>query len=437
MPRIYKAVLCLLIIVSTEAFTQNYINSPYTLNNIGDILDEGLVYNRSLGGSSAALRPHNVVNYLNPASYTNQDTNSFIFQAGFTGRSSDIYTANEKFRTYNSNIEYLAMGFPVTKWWNMSVGAVPFSRVHFNVREKLDSTVVGEHFSFDYAGSGGFNEFYFGNAIRLGNLLSVGANVSYLFGALNYTTNSYLPGINYYSARVEQKTDYIASDFYLKLGAQFHPLIKEKHRIVLGAAYDLETNIGLEKKIQTRHFNDAGLDNSSNWYIDTLLQSNDTLAPLVMPQKISLGLSYSYNKILTITGEYIRQDWTGKTINNSSYLSQGVYESLRFGIEYVPVPTENKTRIPYYKRMHYRAGFFNTNTYLVYNDMNIKNFGASSGISFPIKYSRKAYTGTTFDIGYQYSIRGTTNNGLVKENTHIVTFGLTLHDFWFLKPKYD
>jgi len=152
--------------------------------------------------------------------------------------------------------------------------------------------------------------------------------------------------------------------------------------------------------------------------------------------KLSLGFSYSYNDIVMFTAEYIRQDWSGTDIDNSNF-NTGLYESMRFGVEVVPVPFDNKIRTSYLNRMHYRAGLFSTKTYLSYNNKNIINNGLSFGLGLPVKYARKTFTGTTFDIGYQYGVRGTTENGLVKENTHIITFGLTLHDFWFLKPKYD
>lgn len=439
MRQIIRAALFLLIMLSPKAFSQNYFNSPYTRYQIGDIIDDGFAYNRSLGGSSIGLRPHNSINYLNPASYTNQDTNSFLFQLGFTGRLANVYSELDRDNSVNFNVEYLSIGFPVTKWWNMSVGLTPFSRVQYFVREEYDSIPFGEKMTFDYSGFGGLNQFYFGNAFEFGNILSVGANVSYLFGSLDRKQSSFLTDLENRSAKVEVFSTHISSDIFFKLGAQFHPVIKEKHKIVIGATYDLQASIDEKVKGKTIHFNEMGYPNigdSQNWQIDTNDYYFDTLSPWTLPEKLALGISYNYNDIIMVSGEYIQQDWTGIADANLN-ITTGKYQSYRFGIEVVPEPHAKKVRSPYYARMHYRAGFYQTKTYLNFDSKTISNYGFSAGLGLPIKYERKAFFGTTFDLGYQYGVRGTTDNGLIRENTHFITFGLTLHDFWFLKPKYD
>jgi hypothetical protein len=436
MPQIFRVGIFLVLMLSTKAFSQNYINSPYTRYKIGDLIDDGFAYNRSLGGSSIGIRPHNQINYLNPASYTNQDTTSFLMQIGLTGRMAKVSTEFDNDKSLNFNIEYLTIGFPVTKWWNMSVGATPFSRIQYSVREQTDSINLGEKMTFDYSGSGGFNQFYIGNAFKFGNLLSIGANVAYLFGSLDRKQSSYLTDYQYRSARIEQSSNYIAGDFYFKLGAQFHPIIKDKHKIVLGATYDFKSNINTNVKGKTIHFNEFDPSTPNNYLIDTITYNSGTKDTFVLPAKLALGFSYNYNDIVMITGEYIRQDWAGTGLISSN-VKTGLYESYRFGIEFVPEPYPKKVRTPYYNRIHYRAGYYHANTYLNFNNKPISNYGFSAGIGLPIKYDRKAFYGTTFDIGYQYGIRGTTNNGLIQENIHMITFGLTLHDFWFLKPKYD
>jgi hypothetical protein len=436
MPQIVRVGIFLILMLSTKAFSQNYFNSPYTRHNIGDLIDDGFAYNRSLGGSTIGIRPHNQINYLNPASYTNQDTNSVLFQIGFTGRLAKVSSELDHDKSVNFNVEYLNLGFPVTRWWNMSIGMTPFSRVQYFSREQTDSTALGERMTFDYNGFGGFNQFYFGNAIKIGKILSLGANVAYLFGSLDKTQKSYLTDLSSRSARMEIYSNQIARDFYIKLGAQLHPKLNDKNKLVIGATYDFKTNIDEKVKGKTLHFNEFGYSDNSNYWLIYTLELVDTNQSFTLPAKLGIGVSYNYNDVIMVTGEYIRQDWTNAETKHSNF-GTGVYESLRFGLEVVPDPLSNKIHSPYYKRMHYRAGYYHTNTYLTYNDKNISDWGFTAGLGFPIKYDRKGFFGTTFDIGYQYGVRGTTANGLIQENIQIITFGLTLHDFWFMKPKYD
>ncbi len=411
---------------------QNYVNSPYTRYLIGDVINTGFAYNKALGGSSIALRPHNQVNYLNPASYTAQDTNSFLFQVGFTARYAEIQTGVDSDVSTNSNIDYLAIGFPLTKWWNISLGTTPFSRAQYFFRQE-DTVSYGEKITFDYSGFGGFNEFYIGNSFAVHDFISVGFNMSYLFGSLERKQESYLTDLRYYSAKIENKTDYIASDFYFKAGLQAYPTIKEKHKITVGITYDFESNIDVRLKGRTLRYNTA----ESSRTLDSLYFNDDTLSPLKLPGKLGLGLAYTYDNKLTVNAEYITQDWTGTDIVTSGFKA-GKYESFRFGVEYNPVSLATRTRVNYFKRIHYRAGGFYTKSYL-YNSSgkNITSYGMTAGLGFPLKNARKLFTGTSLNIGYQYGVRGTTEDGLIKENHHTITIGLILHDFWFLKPKYD
>ncbi|MBK6521426.1 MAG: hypothetical protein IPG08_03360 [Sphingobacteriaceae bacterium] len=93
----------------------------------------------------------------------------------------------------------------------------------------------------------------------------------------------------------------------------------------------------------------------------------------------------------------------------------------------------------YFKRTQYRAGAFYNSGYLDINKTLIKTYGVSAGLSLPVGIR----TGTGLvNIGVQYGVTGTQNNGLIKENFLRVNFGFTfnstyLEDLWFRKFKYD
>lgn len=429
-----KLVIYLIILLPLyqNANSQNYYNAPYTRFMVGDLINSGFAYNRALGGSSIALRPQNQVNYLNPASYTAQDTNSFLLQVGLTGRFAQVSSSIDNDQSVNFNIDYFSVGFPIKKWWNMSVGVTPFSRIQYFVREEKTDPNIGEVMTFDYNGFGGLNEFYIGTAFELGEIASIGAHMGYIFGSLDRTQTSYMPEHLYESSTISNQQNYIIGDLYYKVGVQVHPVIREDHHFILGATYDLKSNLHVKLKDNTmRYHTSARLS-----YLDTLSYNLDTIAPLSLPAKIGLGLTYSYKDFITITAEYSRQDWSGTEIVNSNF-STGLYTSYRFGIEFHPAPMKESQRLNYLDRVRYRIGGSQTNTYIYYGDQNIDSWSLSAGLGLPIKNSRKIFTGTTFNIGYSFTNKGTTDMGLIKENIHVVTFGLTLHDFWFLKPKYD
>jgi hypothetical protein len=429
-----KVVLFILFLAPLVVSGQNYINNPYTRYAIGDLINSGLGYNRSMGGSGIALRPINQVNYINPAAYTAQDTMSFLFQAGLTGRMSTLASNEASDHAKNVNIEFLTMGFPITRWWKFSVGLVPYSRIQYNY---LDQPDLGqpEDLSISYTGSGGFNEFYFGSAWEPIKDVSIGINAGYLFGKLRKERIFRLNNSGLNPTSITE--DYTANDFYFKFGLQYHPNFTDKkdhkHQFIVGATYDSKANV----KVRINAMSARYFIVTSNIYelVDTF-DIVDSLGALTLPQKFGIGFSYVYDDRLAFTAEYSRQNFTqGIGINRYDRLAD--YSSYRFGLEYIPVPITDRQRAKYYERIHYRIGGHFTNTYLSFDGKQITDYGISAGLGFPWRNSQKLYTHTSFNLTYEYGIRGSTSNNLLKENYHIITIGITLHDFWFLKPKYD
>ncbi len=411
---------------------QNYNNNPYTRFAIGDLINSGFSYNRSLGGSSIGLRPSNQVNYMNPASYTSQDTLSFLFHAGISGRGSYLSTSEAKDNSKNINVDYLALGFPVTSWWKFSVGLVPFNRIHYYFRDYQESR---EEVAIEYKGSGGYNEFYFGTSLQLLKYVSIGMNAGYLFGDLNRERSIDVPDATVASTKIEE--DYIASDFHYRLGMQVYPVFtsskEHTHQFILGIIYDVKTNIKIDyQSITKRNFP----SHVQYPIVDTFNIISDSITYLKLPAKIGIGLTYNYDNRLMITTEYSRQNFS-KGIRLNQYVDLVDYSSYRMGIEFIPTPISKRTRAKYFERMHYRLGAHYTNTYLSFNGHSITDYGFSAGIGFPWRNPQKLYTNTLFNLSYEFGKRGTTDYGLINEYYHIFTVGITLYDFWFLKPKYD
>jgi hypothetical protein len=411
-------------------FGQNYISTPYSRFIVGDLINSGFSYNRALGGTSIALRPNNQINYLNPASYTSQDTLSFLFEAGAAQRFVTIKSDLDEDRSRNMNIEYLLLGFPINRWWKFSTGVVPYSRTQYYYQDILP--VTPDTFNIDYVGKGGLNEFYLGSAFKINEFISVGFNAGYVFGTINRSRKESIistnPDYTNFSAVTNLSDKITASDFYFKIGLQAYKTFAVKHRLIAGITIDPKTKIKLKlNNLTSRTYYS---------YYDTLNIIEDSVGYLKIPAKIALGLTYIFDNKLLVTSDYTMQNFSkGSVFNSDNNLSD--YSSFRFGIEYIPVPLTNFKRASYYKRIHYRLGTHYTNTYLSLAGQHLADYGFSAGIGLPWRNAKRQYTYTTFNIAYEYGIRGTTDNGLMKENYHFITIGLTFHDFWFMKPKYD
>lgn len=433
MQKFSKFVGCLIIALPLAVLGQNYNNNPYTRFALGDLVTSGFSYNRSLGGSSIALRPSNQINYLNPASYTSQDTLSFLFQAGVSAQRSHLTTDLSEDNENNANVEYLAMGFPITHWFKFSLGLTPFSRVNYFYREYQPEA---EDVAIENRGNGGFNDFYFGGSIQPFKFLSIGFNAQYLFGKINRSVMVDIP--DYTVAGTKIKQEYVASNFHYRIGLQLHPTFSDKkdqkHRLIVGAIYDLPVDINLKyNSLASRNFP----SHASYPIPDTFNIVTDSTVRLKIPAKIGIGLSYTFNEKLMISAEYSEQSFSKGIGGMASISDLSDYSSFRFGADYVPVPMSSRERANYFERVHYCIGGHYTNTYISLKNTPIVDYGISIGVNMPLKNQQKLYTLSTFSLTYEYGVRGTTDNGLIKDNYHLITLGISLHDYWFMQPKYD
>jgi hypothetical protein len=430
MRRTYSLILVLQVVFLSTISSQNYVNSPFSRFGFGERIEPGFVYNRSLGGTGIALRSNNQINYINPASYTAFDTLSFMFAAGLTGRYATLKTNSSSDFSRNFNFEYLSLGFPVFKYAKVAAGIRPFSRSHY---------LFSEHYSVDndsvvinYDGSGGFNNFFLGGAVQLTNFLSVGANVNYLFGSLDRNTTLVLANQEFETSSTQQYGNTVAGDFYYSAGIQLHYPVLPKHNITIGATYDFEANIRLHNDRGTvRNF-----PASNTAYVDTLSFYEDSAGTLTMPAKYGIGITYNYDDKYKISFDYEYQDWEQGSYNGSDN-NFATFTSYRVGFEYIPVPLSAKSRASYFKRVSYRFGAHYSNPYLSIQNNQLSDYGVSVGIGLPWRNPRKLYTKTTFNIDYQFGQKKLGGESAITQTYHNFTIGLTLYDFWFIKPKYD
>ena len=98
-------------------------------------------------------------------------------------------------------------------------------------------------------------------------------------------------------------------------------------------------------------------------------------------------------------------------------------------MEYTPDPEALRG---YHKKMHYRLGGHYENSYLKLNGEQLKDYGISFGVGLPFRNTK-----SSFNLACELGRRGTMENNLIRENYAVLSFSVTLHDFWFYKQKYD
>jgi len=401
--------LTFLLISPILLLSQKNSHHPYSRFGIGEISNQGFTQSQSLGGISAGLRINNKINYQNPASYTSQDTNSFVFDVGLKSAQNRFSTENNSVVKSETGFDHMAIGFPLNKKWKASIGIAPFSNVGYHTKTTSQNTSLERY--GEYEGKGGIKKFYIGNAYEVIPNLSLGFNYYYLFGTLEHNTNINWEKDQVYShSNFEMQKKQIIRSHVFNLGVQYQPNIFKNHTLTLGASYELSPGFKLEKE--------ASYNSNFDAYSTTLVDKHMTF-----PSNLLLGFSLSNDKILWGTDLNYTQ-WS----NLSGFNNITDSYSIHTGFQYIPDKEALKS---YLKKINYRVGGFYKKGYYKINNTKIKDYGITFGLGLPLNYRK-----TNFNISCKLGRKGDLDNGLIQKEYAVISFSVTFFDFWFMQRKY-
>jgi hypothetical protein len=389
----------------------------------------GLVRNRAMGGTGIGFRDNRYINYLNPASCTAIDTLSFLFDFGIMGNYTLSKMSGGSNAFYGVNMDHLALAFPITKWWAASISVLPYTKVGYSIKEEDYDKNIG-FIDYLYTGNGGVNQLNLGTSIELFKRLSIGANFKYLFGSIDLTRSVSFPSDETRSsADIVSRT--IISDFIVDMGLQYSQDFLDKCNLTVGVIFDNKTNISAENRVVKRNLfpGSTVAINDSTTLSPTFVVDESTLkGNIVIPTNLGAGFSFNYANRVRLGFDYYTQDWSRSTFFNSD---QPLTNSNSYygGLEIVPDPEALKG---YLKHMAYRLGGHFQNSYLKLEGEQLKDYGISFGVGLPLRNTK-----SSFNLACELGRRGTMENNLIRENYMFLSFSVTLHDFWFMKRKFD
>jgi hypothetical protein len=461
--------------MQTNLVAQTANSSPYSRYGIGDIGGKGYGQNFAMAGTSIAVQndsaPLYFINSNNPASYSNVYLTAA--ELGVTGNRMQLQSTSSKKTINNASLAYLTLAVPVKKWWGAAVGLIPYSSVGYKVSDHKEINNVGP-VDFLYEGSGGVNQFYVGNGIKplygLANMyskskryqrlkeqglneknyqilkrkkswqaLSIGVNASYMFGNIDNIRRSIVPA-SYQGFDVRSGTTTRIGGAYLDYGLQYAYTIdslrgrdlKENVKILVGATFANQANLN------------AKVDSLSYTYIspygydivrDTIQNIEGTKGKVTFPLSLGFGFGIKKGDRFLIAADYRTQNWSsykifGKTQNlkNSTQIS--------IGGQFIPNPKASG-KGTYPQRIIYRAGARYANTPLELKNTQLKEYSVTFGLGLPVGRNFLLQNFSMVNIGIELGQRGTTVNGLIKEQFVRATLGFTINDKWFVKPKFD
>ncbi len=397
---------------------QNSTTSPYSQYGIGLISDQSTGFSRGMNGASLGLRQGNIVNALNPASYSAIDSLTMLFDLGASGQITRYTEGATKVNTRTASLDYALGSFRLLPRLGMTFGIIPVSTIGYKyslteaVANSSSTTTV------TYEGSGGLYQTFIGVGWQVFKPLSVGVNASYLWGSLNRSATS--------SATTEVKSlsrNYSShiNNYALDFGVQWVQPLGAADRLTLGATVGIGHHLGADAECKR--------DSSTATVVNAY----------ALPMSYAVGLGWNHGQSLFFDVDVSLQKWG--SVDYPAIGADGKYAlqggllkdryQVRAGLDYVPNPMGSK----FYQRVHYRlGGGFTTPYYKINNNADgPKEFSLSAGFGIPLQ---NAYNNrSVLNISAQWVRASAVDR--ITENTFRLNIGITFNERWFAKWRID
>lgn len=419
----------LLIMHTFSTYAQLRISSPYSRYGLGEIQSSRYSKLMSMGGAGYAINDSLSLNLSNPASLAFFSKGSFMTEVGLASTFTNIRTSSQS-QQFNNNtsLGYLAFGFPVMRSWGTSISLSPYSNIGYKllINDSLEN--IGE-VSHTYEGSGGLNKFCLGNGIKILPNLSLGMNISFLFGTINQNRSVYFDEqSNIFSTRIKNTT--VIGDFNFEAGLQYQKEFKNSYYMGVGLYYQLPYGMNANKTFVAERFTITSSGTES--IKDTVEYTDSETGIIYLPESYGIGLVFGNKKSWLTTIDFNSQCW-------SKYRYFGEKDSLTaathagIGIQYKP---EEKSSQNYFRKMVYRIGFRYDKTSLMLSGNHIEEYAFSMGMGFPLK-SMMGKNTYSLNFALEVGKRGKTDNDLIQENFIRACIGISIKESWFNRRKLD
>lgn len=449
--------------------------SPYSAYGFGDLLYAATAPTAAMGGVGIAITEPYAVVSANPASFASARQPELgglmrpVFDAGVRATWLHRRTAVGGLRRADGEFMGFNIGVPFGRGkWGLAFGLNPFSGVGYTLVDKEGQGGVAVQYEYD--GSGGLNKVYAGvgrtlyqhKADTTGNLgarLTAGATFEFLFGGVEQTRKTIYPvgqsytntsaysslvlraptgtlGMQYSAqlvskARVGAALDRRWSRWQQRLSTwrdahpgSVHPRADRKKREPVPWRFTLGATVGLptlfsatSTDLVTLFYRNAV---GSELVIDTLPSAGTGSGTIALPPSLGVGLSI-HDQRWMFTVEARRRDWGGLRLDLDGYvLPSGLRAStvLAAGARFTPAREGGL-----FERITYRTGLRFVDDYLEVRGEPLRTLAASAGVSIPLNW---AQTNSLLHFGVESAHRGSTANGLIREDQVNVWFGVSI-----------
>lgn len=449
----------LLTILPTQG--QNNTRSPYSIFGFGEQEHLGFASNLGMGGTGVSYFSNYHYNYLNPASMAYIDRVVFDFGGRFDRGTKQ---AGESYKDYNNgNFSYMSLAFTIYKKErtiksdtirsesgneevihkkanilrvNSGFGFKPYTNFGAEFLSRYD-TAFGSFIS-DNVLTGGISALHFNNSVLIKENLSFGIKTSFIWGQrIRTQLLTSTDDLGFYSLSDESIAQYKGMLFDFGVGYKYE--LKKNVWLMLGASYEISNSIQRKDRrvIRSLEFN----PNGSFAIYDTLFNNEGDFQSVSLPSGFKLGATLMFTEKVAFSADYHQGNWNSLSNSEGWTDSFTNFNSLNLGVELRPESNPFKSM----SKVSYRFGYsMATLPGVVRNEtrewQQIKQNGISFGIGIPVVRDVFTLSGrqkykSMINISGEYITRGTSQNGLIREELYRITLGMALTDLWFIKKK--
>ncbi len=427
----------------SHLYAQSGTNSPYSMYGYGVLGDQSTGFSRGMNGIGIGMREKGHVNYLNPASYSNIDSLTFIFDVAMTMQNSNFkettFAGTKSINAKNADFEYAVGQFRLVRHVGMSFGIVPYSNVGYNYT--TSSKVVNNYIQYPSTkanttvtttnvGEGGLHQIFLGAGWEITKRFSIGANVNYLWGDIEHVlTSSYSDNyvktlLRYYEVSV--------TTIKLDLGLNYTLPLNKNDEMTFGLTYTPDFKMGSTPTCEV-----ITMNSQSAVYDTTMYRANDAMK---IPMQLGFGVTWKHNDKWLVGMDYTYQKWS--SLSSKDYIADGTGASIgdtddfkdRHKINFGGQYCKNASGRSFGDRIRYRFGIGYTTPYIYINDKKgPREISMSAGVGIPIinTYNNRS----TLNVSLQWTNSNAT--GMIRDNTFRINLGLTFNERWFAKWKFE
>ena len=421
-----------LLLVSAKSFSQ--AEDPYSRYGLGTLRSPVFSANQGMGYLAAPYMSGVNINYANPASYASLTRTTI--EVGLLIDGNHLNTGDSSYKAASGSVDHFAIALvpnPKHNAWAICLGLVPYSNVSYNFIQNFNDPSIGQY-AESYIGSGSIYNAYVGGAYKVKGF-SIGANVGFIFGQLEYQKVISFPQDSISSYTTQNVTNVNLKSFSYNVGIQYQKLIYH-NRDDPDARRDIYAFFGaygassLKMTSKITSYWDRSIFNgstSAQQVVDTLSFQPLQVGKITLPYYMGAGLMFGNERFWLLGADFKYNGWGSfNTILDNGGLVNSWQVST--GAQITPKYDDRN----YLKRMQYRLGAYYGKSEISFGGSQLTKAGATLGLGFPFK--SVAHLNLTGDFG---SLGDAGNAAALQETYYRFTIGVVLNDIWFIKRKFD